>query len=200
MSYRGGDLELRTPQGLPASKRSPVRDPEPTLNGWRLLDHERTSHRPSQEDRSEPIWVDDIVMDCCNQAFELASAHRAEEVRLDHLLHALTVVEGALTLLEQKGIKATPLRRETGARITGDIPLPAGAPPPRRSAELQKSLSRASEWAYARRRPVSVIDLISVLLQAPRDWPGIDLVHQFADDWAIREATQRERIRVVALS
>lgn len=200
MSYRGGDLELRTPQGLPASKRSPVRDPEPAVNRWHTLSHEHSPHRPIQEDRSEPIWVDDIVMDCCNQAFELASAHRADEVRLDHLLHALTVVEGALTLLEQKGIRTTQLRRETGARIISDVPLAAGAPPPRRSAELQKSLSKASEWAYARRRPVSVIDLISVLLQAPRDWPGIDLVHQFADEWATREATQRERVRVAALS
>jgi hypothetical protein len=203
MSYRGGDLELRTPQGLPASKRSPSRD-EQTVNGWRALPDDRSSsYHPLHEETSEPIWVDDVVMECCNQAFELASAHRAADVRLDHLLHALTVVEGSLTLLEQKGIRAAPMRRETGARIIGDIPLPAGAPPPRRSVELQKTLSRASEWAYARRRPVSVLDLISVLLQSPRDWPGVDLVHEYADEWATREAAEtreRERIRVVAMS
>ncbi len=201
MVYRGGDLELRTPQGLPASGRGTARETEGGANGWRSLSDDRADHRPPQEEPAEPIWVDDIVMDCCNQAFELASAHRAGEVRLDHLLHALTVVEGALTALEQKGIRTAPLRRETGARIAADIPLPAGAPPPRRSSELQKTLNRASAWAYARRRPVSVLDLMTVLLQAPREWAGVDLVHQFTDDWSFRDSTEtRERVRVAALS
>ncbi len=192
MGYRGGDLELRTPQGLPASSR-PARSDSNVLNGWQT--------RAVPEERATPIWVDETVMECCNQAFELASAHRAGEVRLDHLLHALTVVDASVKVLEQQGIRAPALRRDTGARIAADTPLPAGANPPRRSHEMQETLERASERAYARRRPVSVSDLISILLQAPRDWPGIDLVLEHTSDWSLREAPEpRERVRVAAVS
>ena len=192
MGYRGGDLELRTPQGLPATSR-PARTDSGVLNGWQT--------RTVPEERATPIWVDDTVMECCNQAFELASAHRAGEVRLDHLLHALTVVDASVKVLEQQGIRAPALRRDTGARIAADTPLPAGANAPRRSHELQETLERASERAYARRRPVSVSDLISILLQAPRDWPGIDLVLEHTSDWSLREAPEpRERVRVAAVS
>ena len=77
MSYRGHDLDLR-PQ-----RAGPPR--EETI---------RATPRPSRE----PIAVDQATLDCCNAAFDLARAHGAREVRLEHLLHALARVSGGVRL------------------------------------------------------------------------------------------------------
>ena len=50
--------------------------------------------------RSGPIWVDDVVLACSNHAFDVALAHRSSEVRLEHLLHALTRIDMAADVLE----------------------------------------------------------------------------------------------------
>ncbi len=50
---------------------------------------------PSTSNRGAPIWVDEVVLDCCNHAFDVAAAHRAGEVRIDHLIYALTRIDEA---------------------------------------------------------------------------------------------------------
>ena len=69
MSYKGHDLDLRPQRAGPP--------PEETI---------RAMPRPSRE----PIAVDQATLDGCNAAFDLARAHGAREVRLEHLLHTLT--------------------------------------------------------------------------------------------------------------
>src|SRR5688572_23657262 len=74
MVYRGEDLDLRTPQMGIALGRDLAGggSGEPAANGTRV----RTGAA-----RSLPIWVDGTVLACCNQAYEIAGAHRAGEVR-----------------------------------------------------------------------------------------------------------------------
>jgi len=92
MSYRGEDLDLRTPQTL------------------------GTGDVGAMGARSGPIWVDDTVLACTNHAFDIALAHRAGEVRLEHLLNALTRIEVAAEALEARGVRVAALRAPQGLR------------------------------------------------------------------------------------
>jgi septal ring factor EnvC (AmiA/AmiB activator) len=192
MAYRGGDLELRTPQELMASRS----EAHAAANGWTA----EARFRNQTEDQDLPIWVDDVVMECFNLAYDLALAHRAAEVRLEHLLHALTIVDGAVRILDGVGVRTLQLRRDSGSRLVAEPPSSSAMAQPRRSQHLLDTLRRASEHAYSRRRPVSVVDLVSVLLQSPTDWPGTDLVRRHAGGWSLKEADARERVRVAAIT
>src|SRR5262245_56159461 len=67
MPYKGGDLDLRSAS--------------PTFaDAW---------GRGATAD-SHPIAVDELVLACCNRAYDVAHFHGSADVRLDHLLHALT--------------------------------------------------------------------------------------------------------------
>ena len=91
MSYRGEDLDLRTPQtwsGAPADLAA-VSDPLSPRHGF----------------RTTPLLVDETVLACSNHAFDIAVAHRAGEVRLEHLLHALTRIDAAAEALEARGVQ-----------------------------------------------------------------------------------------------
>src|SRR4029453_5426348 len=71
MPYKGGDLDLRSAG--------------PTFGEpW---------GRPAAE--PSPIAVDELVLACCNRAYDVARFHGSADVRLDHLLHALTHVPAA---------------------------------------------------------------------------------------------------------
>ena len=116
MGYRGHDLDLRTPQTW---RDAPG---EPTEAGKGLNSGPaRGRGYPGEEEI--PIWVDDTVLACCNHAFDVALAHRSSEVRVEHLLHALTRIEDAAEILEANGIRAASLRRETATVIAGEIPV-----------------------------------------------------------------------------
>src|ERR671924_1309421 len=137
MGYKGEDLDLRTPQLWSASGRDAIEPvsrerPEASNSGGPRSDS------PSAVG-TEPIWVDETVMSCCNQAYDLAAAHRAAEVRLEHLLHAMTLVEGAARVLEVHGIQVTALRRESGATIVTEAPVGSSSdrPAPERSREIE---------------------------------------------------------------
>ena len=64
MAYRGEDLDLRTPQGWGPQGREAAAGNEP--NWW-------TRSTIYKGGRSDPIWIDDNVMACCNHAFDLGT-------------------------------------------------------------------------------------------------------------------------------
>ena len=100
MAYRGEDLDLRTPPGANPGPAEPLAQAE----GGVFVGSGRRERSPPAQ-RSAPIWVDDTVLDCCNYAFDVALAHRSAEVRLEHLLFALTRIEAAADILESRGIR-----------------------------------------------------------------------------------------------
>jgi hypothetical protein len=66
---------------------------------------------------------DDIVLACCHHAHEVARAHGAKEVMLEHLVHALARVLPAAAVLEDRGIHVEALRRESAAVLASEIPV-----------------------------------------------------------------------------
>ena len=185
MSYRGEDLDLRTPQTWSAPAE-PAITVEPYPNGSRVRSYPRTA----------PILVDDVVLACSNHAFDVAVAHRASEVRLEHLLHAMTRIDGASHALEGRGIRVAGLRRESATVIAGEIPIGIGAGQgrPRRSDDFEQALRTASSIAYRRNAPANIDDLLDALLDMPSDIHGIALLARHGGRVA-RDRPQREPMR-----
>ncbi|KUO58818.1 MAG: hypothetical protein APF80_14790 [Alphaproteobacteria bacterium BRH_c36] len=171
MGYRGGDLDLRTPQSRSAGERGSF---EPPLNGPRDFDDGFAS-----EGRSA-IFVDETLLACCNHAYDMALAHRAGEVRIEHLLYALTRIDDAAEVLEKHGVRDASLRREAGAYIASEIPIAPtnGQATPRRSQSLEQALRQAAKQASARNRPASVSDLLTVFTDFMPELPGLQLLHR----------------------
>jgi predicted nucleic acid-binding Zn-ribbon protein len=169
MSYRGGDLDLRTPQSRSGSERGTF---EPPLNGPRDFD--------DAGDVRSAIWVDDTLMACCNHAYDVAMAHRSGDVRIEHLLYALTRIDDAAEVLESHGVRDASLRREAGLYIASEIPIAPtnGQATPRRSPPLEQALRQAAHYAYSRNRAASVSDLLHVFSEIKPDLPGLQLLHR----------------------
>jgi hypothetical protein len=167
MGYRGDDLDLRTPQTWTATSADLMGGP--TGEGGR--GRGGFAH-------TGPIWVDETVLACCNHAFDLALLNRAGEVRLEHLLHALTRIEAASEILEARGVRTATLRRETATVIASDIPvgLTGGKSTPRRSELLEEVLRLAAANAARRHAPVGVDDLLQVLMDSDPSIPGVSLL------------------------
>ncbi len=142
MAYRGEDLDLRTPQGVSPAPSDPFAQPDGVFVG----NGRRERSNQGSASRTAPIWVDDTVLDCCNYAFDVALAHRSAEVRLEHLLYALTRIDAAAEILESRGLRVVPLRREMATFVATDIPvgLAAGKGTPRRSEALEDTLRVAA--------------------------------------------------------
>lgn len=172
MGYRGEDLDLRTPQtwsATPSDLASAAGDA-----GYGSVRGRRSS-QPAP--RNGPIWVDDTVLAVFNHAFDVAAAHRSAEVRVEHLLHALTRIDTAAELLEARGIRVAGLRRDSATVIAGELPVAGGSGPhaPRRSNDLADVLRVAAAQAYRRNAPATVEDLLAVL-DSRTDLPGMQLI------------------------
>jgi len=182
MAYRGEDLDLRTPQtwtGTPAELVTPA-EMQAAQNGKRGVY------------RSGPILVDETVLACCNLAYDVAVAHRAGDVRIEHLLNAMTRIDASIASLEARGIRVPSLRRETAAIVAGDIP-PAGgngSVSPRRSDEFADLLRLAAAAASRRNSAADVDDLLQVLLDHRSDLPGSDIVLRFAPRAPLRDVSE----------
>jgi hypothetical protein len=167
--YRGADLDLRTARTWSATSTDLMSGFEvqatPSPQGARM------------QGRAGPIWVDETVLAAANHAFEVALAHGAREVRLEHLLHALTRIEAAAATLEMRGVRVVPLRRDSAVLIASDIPvgLSAGGSP-RRSHELEETLRLAAASAAHAGRPAGVDDLLHVLVDLRSDHPAGELL------------------------
>jgi predicted nucleic acid-binding Zn-ribbon protein len=197
MAYRGEDLDLRLSQGR--TGRDGFGTNEFALNGTR-------PRSPMPSGRPDPVTIDDTVMACCNHAYDIAQAHGASEVRLEHLVHALTRVEAAADILEERGIREAHLRRESAAVIASEIPvgLAHSQSAPRASAEFEDVLRRASAQASSNggARGATVHDLLWVLLNYNREIPAIALLLRHAAgwqswDWPNRAAPARDVARDV---
>lgn len=170
MTYRGEDLDLRTPQGWGGAVREGGQLGDPQPNWW-------TRSTVFNGGRADPLWVDDLVMGCCNHAFDLAVAHRAPEVRLEHLINALTLTEGAHPALETRGLRIATLRRDSAQVIAGEIPAALnGRGAPRKSDDLEEVLRLAADRAYPRRTPITVDDILTVLFDSNRALPAVALL------------------------
>jgi hypothetical protein len=170
MGYRGEDLDLRTPQTWSASQAD--------LTGAGEVAAMTGGARGAV--RSGPIWVDDTVLACSNHAFDVALAHRAGEVRIEHLLHALTRIDAASEALEARGVRVAALRRESATIIANEIPvgLPNGKGVPRRSEEFAEVLRLAAANAARRNAPAGIEDLLYVLFDQRSELPGLSLLHR----------------------
>jgi hypothetical protein len=192
MAYRGEDLDLRVSQGRGSRDGYGVGDYG--LNGTR-------PRTPLASGRAEPVTIDDTVMACCNHAYDIAQAHGASEVRLEHLVHALTRVEAAADILETRGIREAHLRRESAAVIASEIPvgLAHSQSAPRASAEFEDVLRRSSEQSAIQpgSRGATVHDLLWVLLNYNREIPAIALLLRHAAGWQSWEWPNRSGIREV---
>ena len=89
MSYKGNDLDLQTPRTLGGARPAPAPLERPA-NG---------SAPPLSTAEPGPIAVDDTVLACCNMAYDVARFHVSPDVKLEHLLHALTRVGPAVDVL-----------------------------------------------------------------------------------------------------
>lgn len=173
MGYRGHDLDLRTPQTWRDAPGGPQDGGKGSSSGPR-----RGRDYPGEDEI--PIWVDDSVLACCNHAFDVALAHRSSEVRVEHLLHALTRIEDAAEVLEANGIRAASLRRETATVIAGEIPvsLTNGTSSPRRADSFEEVLRLAAAHAYQQSQPVRVEDLLHVFLNLRPAIRGLELIER----------------------
>ncbi|MFN3744877.1 MAG: hypothetical protein ACK4TL_09240 [Hyphomicrobiaceae bacterium] len=165
MSYRGDDLDLKVP---PGRLRGGIGAGDATL------------------------WVDETVLACCNNAFDLALAYGAAEVRLAHLVHALTRVDAAVRILEQRAISTARLRHESAALIVNESPVPltGDRTPPRRSTELEDVLRRAVDAARRRGAAAGVEDVLHALLMGHRADPAVDLLRRMAPELRAESALQ----------
>jgi len=170
MDYRGHDLDLRTSRWSATST-----DP----SGWREIpsgSHTAQTPRPQSASRSGPIWVDETVLSCANQAYDIALAYRSAEVRLEHLLLAMTREEAAAATLEKHGVRVAVLRRDCAVSIAADLPSAEEGEAPRRSHELEDVLRVAASRAAHHGGPATVDDIIQMLSEIGGDLPGGDLV------------------------
>lgn len=170
MAYKGTDLNLRS--GRPWPGREPGID-ESGANGGAWSHPTRGAQ--------EPIHVDEQVEACCNSAYDAAQFHNAAEVRLDHLLHAMTRVKASAELMEQLSIRTGQVRQETAVAIASVAPSHAEGGP-RTSMEMEEILRRAAAFAGERKAPATVADLLRAVLGLGRKAPTTALLMRAATD------------------
>jgi hypothetical protein len=201
MAYRGEDLDLRTVQTWPPERGNFDRG-----SAERGGDDAGMAGVRARHGAYRPLLVDEVLLACCNHAYEVAAAHRAAEVRLEHLIHAMTRVEPAAAMLEARGVRVAPLRRETVTIIAGEIPVGLGAGParPRRSDDLESLLRQATAASNRRGIAGTVDDVVDVLIEMPADVPGATLLvrhgARLVRDRLYRDAGARDALPLPPLS
>src|SRR5262245_46657007 len=157
MAYKGTDLDLRTPRPATNPSETPMTAlREPASNGGSVR---------LAGSFAGPIAVDETVLACCNRAYDIACFHAAPDVRLEHLLHALTRVGVAAEALAELGIRVDNLRRDTAVAIAADLPArPLEADTsPRSSAAFEHVLRRAADQAGRPQAPAGVPDRLGTM-------------------------------------
>ena len=122
--------------------------------------------------------VDETVLACCNHAYDVALAHGAAEVRLEHFLNALTRIDAAAEALEARGVRVAALRRESATVIASEIPSSSSKTvgSPRRTQELEDVLRLAAAQAARRSGDAGIDDIVHVILDEEPDLPGLALL------------------------
>jgi len=167
MAYRGEDLDLRTSQNSVAEPAA--------LSVSGELPVAQSGNRSGYH--SGPILVDETVLACCNYAYDVALANRSTDVRVEHLLNAMSRLDAAATALEHRGVRVAALRRETAMIIASEIPTAAGnGSSPHRSDELAHVLRAASSLAARRNAVAGIDDLMQVLIDQHAEFPAGELL------------------------
>jgi len=176
MAYKGTDLDLRArrPTASAREARSPAAA-ERAANG--------AGSQPAHAGAG-PIAVDDDLLACCNSTYDVARFHASEDVRLEHLLHALTRVGAAVEVLAELGIRVDTLRRETAVAIAAEMPAGGleGEAEPHASAAFEDVLRRAADLAAKRGAPAGLHDLLRTLLGGGPGSPAAALLMGAAAD------------------
>ena len=187
MAYRGEDLDLRTPHNRPRESGQSDTLAGSSLNGL----HPHASY----SSRSSAIWVDEAVLASANHAFEIATAHRAAEVGVEHLLYAMTNVDEAAEALDRLGVRVTPLRVDVATAIAADLPasLTGASSTPRKSDALEDILRLASEMAGRRGVAAGVRDVLVAIQEHDRNHPAVRLLKRHLGrarpgTWCMRRA------------
>ncbi|MFM1813819.1 MAG: hypothetical protein RLZ98_514 [Pseudomonadota bacterium] len=170
MSYKGEDLDLRTPErwstGREGASEAGLWSRSTIYNGG----------------RSDPLLVDETALSAINHAYDLAVAHRASEVHLEHLLNAMTLNQPAARIMEDHGISVPALRRESASIVATVIPAGLnGNNVPRTSEAIEDLLRHAADRAYPRRTPINIDTLLEVMSDMKQDLSGLDLLRRHAN-------------------
>lgn len=184
MGYRGEDLDLRTQQTwVPAASNA----------GGDLQNEQDVAKAQRLSSREGPIWVDETVLACANYAFDVAMAHRAGEVRIEHFLHAMTRIDAAAEALEMRGVRVAALRRESATIIASEIPvgLGNGKAAPRRSDDLAEVLRSAASAAFRRNSPAGIEDVLNVLFDPRTEVAGLGLLARHTVRAGVRETFEQ---------
>jgi hypothetical protein len=173
MGYRGRDLDLRTPERWPVP-----------AGQWR-----------GEAQPPGALLVDEVVLACCNHAYDLALAHRAREVRIEHLLNAMSRTDAAIAVMAGHGIDAAGLRQDTARVIaTDDTVIPAHERlSPRRSQELADVLNSAAAGAMQRNASANVADVLRALFELNSEQPGLAMLKRNTPGWQQRSAVEAPR-------
>ena len=172
MAYRGHDLDLRL------GRNALSRGTQPAAG-------ESSGLGVGGEPASRPaILVDDTLMTTCNHAYEAAVFYGSRDVRLDHLVYALTRVAGAAHVLDDLGIRPERLRKEAALAIAAETPAaPADAKTdPETSEEFETTLRRAAEHANDRGALAGIVDVVRVILGAGRENATVALLTRASSD------------------
>ncbi|MEQ1611265.1 MAG: Clp protease N-terminal domain-containing protein, partial [Hyphomicrobiaceae bacterium] len=141
---------------------------------------------------TDPVMVDEAVLACCNHGYDLALAHRAREVRVEHLLNAMTRTDAAVSVLAAHGIDVSGLRHDTASLIASDEAIVPGNErvSPRRSQLLADILHIASDRARIRNSSVTVSDLLRTLFELNSEQSGVVMLKRNAPGWQPRNASE----------
>ena len=79
MQYKGEDMDLRVPHGrAPREIYTPDYEPATSNGRWSRSQSFTVAN-------GEPLWVDEVLLACCNYAFDVAQANGAAEVALERV-------------------------------------------------------------------------------------------------------------------
>jgi hypothetical protein len=176
MAYKGEDLDLRGPQSTSGWAQS-GQDGDGGLRG-------RGRQAPTQKPAA--LYVDEVLLDCANHAYDLASGNGAREVMLEHLILAMTRVPRAAQIMEDRGVNVVALRSECATVVANDIPVSTGqaGQTVRASSDYDAVLHLAAANARLRSdKPTSVRDVLFVLINYDRETRGIELLRRHWPNW-----------------
>jgi hypothetical protein len=129
------------------------------------------SMRPARDRAASAsaIWVDQALMECCNNAYEAAVSGAAAEVDVAHLLHAITVHRIYRSHLERFDLVPDQLMAITREALD-DTPRALSWGKPRTSSDLKTLIERT--WSVVRaseNRAATVDDCLETLLHDCHD-------------------------------
>lgn len=174
MSARSEDFGLPPSPGRYSPSRLDV--PNGTYEGNEIdIGNGNGNHGPTMTSMRRqamlyrPVYLseDETVLACCHHAHEVARAHGAKEVVLEHLAHALARVPAAVAVLEERSVNVDSLRRESATVISSEIPVDQGVIPLQLKAakDFNTVMYLAAAGASRRdERSIGVRDVLEALL------------------------------------